>query len=153
MPSQLDSLVRLLGVFPVETLYLLVAWNPIASIVGGVMFGYGMALAGNCGFGALARFGGGDLRSFVIILVMGLSAFAVISGPLAHLRLTIFSQAPVTGELPGIAHLLGNVLGISPLPPALLIGLAFIALALSSADMRSSPDKVFWGAVVGLAIV
>ena len=44
------------------TVYHSVAWNPLASILGGALFGYGMALAGNCGFGALARFGGGDGR-------------------------------------------------------------------------------------------
>ena len=51
--------------------YLSITWLPWASVIGGLMFGYGMALAGNCGFGAIARLGGGDLRSFVIVLVMG----------------------------------------------------------------------------------
>jgi uncharacterized membrane protein YedE/YeeE len=44
-----------------RTLYASSVWNPAASIVGGLVFGYGMAIAGNCGFGALARLGGGDL--------------------------------------------------------------------------------------------
>ncbi|MDO7629600.1 MAG: YeeE/YedE family protein, partial [Loktanella sp.] len=57
------------------TAYLSQSLNIPASIIGGLMFGYGMALAGNCGFGALARLGGGDLRSFVIVLVIGLSAY------------------------------------------------------------------------------
>ena len=54
------------------TLYLAVAWNPWANIFGGLLFGYGMALAGNCGYGALARLGGGDIRAFMIVMVMGL---------------------------------------------------------------------------------
>ena len=29
--------------------YLALRWNPLASIVGGLLFGYGMALAGTCG--------------------------------------------------------------------------------------------------------
>lgn len=136
-----------------RTLYLALAWNPWASIVGGLMFGYGMALAGNCGFGALARFGGGDLRSFVIVLVMGLSAFAVLSGPLAWLRVEVFPQDPVIGPLPGIAHLLGRVLHISPTVPAFLIGAAFIGVALADRRMRESPAMIFWGGVVGVAIV
>ncbi len=69
------------GLLPTEeTVYLRLNWNPLASVVGGLLFGYGMALSGNCGFGALARLGGGDLRSFVIVLVMGLSAYVAISG-------------------------------------------------------------------------
>ncbi|MEP0565476.1 MAG: YeeE/YedE thiosulfate transporter family protein, partial [Paracoccaceae bacterium] len=60
-----------------ETAYLNRVWNPVATVLGGLMFGYGMALSGNCGYGALARLGGGDLRSFVIVIVMGLSAYFV----------------------------------------------------------------------------
>ena len=56
-----------------ETFYHQIAWNPLASIAGGLIFGYGMALAGNCGFGALVRFGGGDLRSLVVVVVMGIA--------------------------------------------------------------------------------
>ena len=40
---------------PIRTTYLAQTWNPIGSIVGGLMFGYGMAISGNCGYGALAR--------------------------------------------------------------------------------------------------
>ena len=38
-----------------QIVYLDRVWNPIASVLGGLMFGYGMALSGNCGYGALAR--------------------------------------------------------------------------------------------------
>ena len=73
-----------------DTAYLDRVWNPLGTIIGGLMFGYGMALSGNCGYGALARLGGGDLRSFVIVIVMGLSAYFVMSGPLAHARVWLF---------------------------------------------------------------
>lgn len=143
-----------LGAVPAEqTLYLMLAWNPAASVLGGLMFGYGMALAGNCGFGALARFGGGDLRSFVIVLVMGLSSFAVLSGPLAELRIALFPPTPSLELLPGFAHLIAGATGVSPLFPALLLGSVLIAWALSTRRMIESPKMIFWGAVVGLAIV
>ncbi|HCI06082.1 MAG TPA: YeeE/YedE family protein, partial [Sulfitobacter sp.] len=42
-----------LGLLDLElTLNLSRSWNPLASIFGGLVFGYGMALAGNCGYGA-----------------------------------------------------------------------------------------------------
>ena len=44
---------------PIETPYLSQAFNPLAAVLGGALFGYGMALAGSCGYGALARLGGG----------------------------------------------------------------------------------------------
>src|SRR5512144_2598408 len=46
------------------------------AIIGGLMFGVGMALVGTCGFGTLVRIGSGDLRAIVVFLVLGLSALA-----------------------------------------------------------------------------
>ncbi|MGC1427421.1 MAG: YeeE/YedE thiosulfate transporter family protein, partial [Albidovulum sp.] len=79
-----------------HTLYLSRGWNPLANIFGGLLFGYGMALAGNCGYGALARVGGGDLRSVLIVLVMGLSAYVTLGGPLSALRIWAFGAPEPT---------------------------------------------------------
>ena len=135
-----------------ETAYLDRVWNPIGTIVGGLMFGYGMALCGNCGYGALARLGGGDLRSFVILLVMGLSAYFVMSGPLAHARVWLFSVETGATSPQGISQLMENA-GIAPIVTGLVIGTALFAFALSRAEMRRSYEQVFCGMVVGLAIV
>lgn len=110
-------------------------WNPTASVVGGLLFGYGMAIAGNCGLGALARLGGGDLRSLVILLVMGLAALAALSGPLASLRLVLFP--------PGVG------LATTGLPPAagLVLGPALLAISL-----RGGRAALLWGGLVGLAV-
>jgi uncharacterized membrane protein YedE/YeeE len=136
-----------------RTAYLGQAWNPLGSIIGGLLFGYGMALAGNCGYGALARLGGGDLRSFVIVLVLGLSAYVFLSGPLAQARVWLFPVDAAAGAPQGLGALLERSLGLSPLLTGLVAGTALIALALGSARMRRSPRHIFWGAVVGLAVV
>jgi len=136
-----------------QTAYLDRTWNPIATIIGGLMFGYGMALSGNCGYGALARLGGGDLRSFVIVIVMGLSGYFVMSGPLAQLRVWLFPVEMGADAPQGVGQLLQGMFGISPLITALAIGIAVIAWALTKPDMRGSPKHVFWGFIVGLAVV
>ena len=148
------QLAGLLSVFDgAETAYLDRVWNPLGSVVGGLLFGYGMALSGNCGYGALARLGGGDLRSFVIVIVMGLSAYFVMSGPLAHLRVWLF-PADIGAMTPqGFGQLADAVWGVPPALTGLIIGGAILALALSSRDMRRSPGHVFWGVIVGAAIV
>lgn len=128
-------------------------WNPLAHVVGGLVFGFGMAWAGNCGFGALARLGGGDLRSFVIVLVMGISAYVVMSGPLSGLRLLAFPPDLIATDGPtGIAH---GLAGASGLPPALwgaIAGVAVLALALARPDFRQNRAMVGWGLFVGLVI-
>ena len=138
---------------PEASYYLSIRWMPLASILGGLTFGYGMALAGNCGYGAIARLGGGDFRAFVIVLVMGVAAYATLSGPLAPLRNMAFPQVDVTSEVPpGIAHFLGRALGLSPVHIGLALGALITLGALGSRRFLQDPKSIFWGVVVGLAI-
>ncbi|CTQ52437.1 putative inner membrane protein [Roseibium album] len=136
-----------------STAYLDRVWNPLGSIVGGLMFGYGMALSGNCGYGALARLGGGDLRSFVIVLVMGLSAYFAMSGPLAHARVWLFPAETGATSPQGVSQYLQSNFSIEPAITGLLVGGLLIVIALCSSAFRKSPGQIFWGIVVGLAIV
>ena len=136
-----------------ETAYLDRVWNPIATIVGGLLFGYGMALSGNCGYGALARLGGGDLRSLVIVIVMGLSAYVVMSGPLAHARVWLFPAEVDAVNPQGLSQIVFEEFGISYAFTGSVVGAILILIALSSKDMRRSSGHIFWGTIVGLAIV
>jgi len=137
-----------------NTLYLGRGFNPVAHIAGGLMFGYGMALAGNCGYGALARLGGGDLRSFVIVLVMGIAALATASGPLALLRTTIFPDDLLAlGWPPGIAHSIGHALGVNATVIGIPVGVVIIAIAIRSRSFLGKPSSAIWASVVGLAVV
>lgn len=137
-----------------DTYYLSIRWMPVASILGGLMFGYGMALCGNCGFGAIARLGGGDLRSFVIVLVMGVSTYLVLSGPLAPVRDYLFPQEPVINAVPpGIAHYISEWTGLSVVAIGMTIGIGFVIAALVSPGFRTDKSAVFWSVVVGIAIV
>ncbi|SIQ79543.1 hypothetical protein SAMN05421641_11456 [Paracoccus thiocyanatus] len=127
-----------------------IQWNPLASIIGGLVFGYGMAMAGNCGFGALVRFGSGDLRSLVVVVVMAIVGFIVLSGPLAPLRVLLFPQPEATGPQ-GILHDLG-LLGVPAAVTAALVGLAALAWGLGHAPLRARPGMIAWGVAAGLAI-
>lgn len=126
-----------------ETIYLTQAWNPLASITGGLMFGYGMAMAGSCGFGALARLGGGDMRYFVLSLVIAISAAMAVGGPTAYMRIFLFPVEAAGPETTGIAHVLSQFLAISELVIALAIagaiGLWRFGLRSSEATLKPSP--------------
>ena len=118
-----------------DTAYHRIKWNPIGSIIGGLLFGYGMGLAGNCGFGALAKLAGGDLRSLIILIVMALSSYFILSGPLASLRVMIFPIEISNGSnaLPQLAK---SLLGINPIIIASLISLIFMLWALNYKPLR-----------------
>ena len=136
-----------------QTLYLGQNWNPIASICGGLVFGYGMALAGNCGYGALARVGGGDLRSLLIVLVMGIFAYITLGGPLSSARIWVFGSPEQSTTISTFAHSLAQVSGLAVELCGIAIGVGIIAFTLLSSSLRRSPSYIFWGAIAGLAIV
>ncbi|PZX12822.1 hypothetical protein LX81_03529 [Palleronia aestuarii] len=137
---------------PTESFYLSETWSLAAAILGGLAFGYGMALAGNCGYGALARAGGGDLRSLVIVLVMGLAAYATLSGPLAGLRTSLFPRMEATAPQ-GIAHVLGPLIGMPIWLVGCVIGVVIIAASIvGPVHGVIRLGGLIWGTIVGLAI-
>lgn len=137
-----------------ESIYFSFEWNPWASVVGGLMFGYGMALSGNCGFGALVRTAGGDMRSFVIVLVMAVSAYMAMGGPTAAIRDYLFPNILFDGDTPqGLAHLVGRMMSASPLLPALAIAAVLAVLAFSGGKFRRDGTMILGGTLVGLAVV
>lgn len=133
-----------------NSFYHTIHWNPLASIIGGLVFGYGMAMAGNCGFGALVRFGSGDLRSLVVVVVMAIVGFIVLSGPLAPLRVLLFLQPEANGPQ-GIVHDLG-LMGLPAPVTVALIGVSALAWGLGHAPLRARPQMIAWGAAAGLAV-
>ncbi|UWQ55255.1 YeeE/YedE family protein [Leisingera caerulea] len=136
-----------------QSFYLSIRWMPAASILGGLMFGYGMALSGNCGYGAIARLGGGDLRSFVIVLVMGVSTYVVLAGPLAPVRNYFFAQQDVTNEIPpGLAYYAAAWSGLPLAATGTGAGLLILLLSLANSELRRDRQALFWSAVVGLAV-
>lgn len=133
--------------------YLAHGWNPAAHVFGGLIFGIGMALAGNCGFGALARLGGGDLRAFVIVLVMGISAYVVTSGPLAPLRLLAFPPELIpTDGAAGFGHGIASLFGLPTAAVGMSFGAGVLALSLARQSFLGEYKLIFWGVAVGLAI-
>lgn len=140
-------------VVPTTSFYINQSFAPVALILGGLLFGYGMAMAGNCGFGALARLGGGDLRSFVIVVVMGITAYATISGPGAWVRLLVFPARSTASEPQGIAHFIASISGLPVWGIGMMIGAVVIVLALGRASIRSDRSAIFWSVVVGASVV
>jgi uncharacterized membrane protein YedE/YeeE len=135
-----------------QTIYHSAPFSPVAAILGGTMFGYGMALSGNCGFGALARIGGGDIRAFVMVLVLGVASYVALSGPLASARLLLVDVTSIAPGVRSYSDALEHLTGL----PAALWGLAIatlLAMAILRAPaFRANLKAVFWGSAVGLAI-
>ena len=65
---------------PDKTLYASNRWIWLSALVGGAIFGVGMVLASGCASKALVRVGGGNLKALVVVVVLGVSAFATLKG-------------------------------------------------------------------------
>jgi hypothetical protein len=139
------------GLLNPADIFYLTRWSIVGAVAGGLLFGVGMALAGNCGFGALARIGGGDFRSGVVVVTMGITAYATISGPLSGLRLALVPGQ--SSESPsGIAQMLESAIGLPPLATATLIAALLAGLAMRGADWSEFRPHAIWAAIVGVTI-
>lgn len=132
-------------------------WIWLSALVGGLMFGFGMVLASGCGSKTLVRIGGGNLKSLVVFLVLGLTAWATLKGVTAVLRVatvdTVVVALPTSQDLPSLlAPLLGHGKAALAWALGLLLGGACIAWALAARAVRSF-DNLLGGLGIGVVIV
>jgi len=130
----------------------------LSYIVGGFLFGVGMTLGSGCGSKTLIRIGGGNLKSVVVFVFLGIAAYMTLRGLFGAFRVDVLEKAAVTfpggQDLPSVfAGLLGGdrrtwILVLSP-----LIAGALIAYAYASKEFRASFDYTLGGVVTGLVVV
>ena len=93
-----------------KSIYLQPSFSAPLMFVGGLLFGYGMVLANGCGSRALVLLGRGNLRSFVVVIVLGITAQMTLKGLIAPARILLLqtSQAsPKVISLPALVSLTG----------------------------------------------
>ena len=139
-----------------ESFYLSPLFGLTGAIIGGLAFGFGMALVGTCGFGALVRSGGGSLRSIVVLLVLGLSALAAQRGLIAQARVFIVDDVAINlapSPTQSVGDLLSALTGTDlTIAVAVLAGLGLVAWAFRDAAFRRNKGRIATGMIIGLTI-
>jgi len=126
-----------------------------ALIIGGLMFGFGMALNGTCGMGTLRQIGGGDLRAVITFLVMGVTAMMTMRGVLGAARVSLTDPLAInlgqsaSQRLTALAGFQGSGATIA----AVVFGIVIAAIAFSHRGFRATPRFAVTGAMIGLIIV
>jgi uncharacterized membrane protein YedE/YeeE len=124
--------------------------------LGGLMFGFGMALVGTCAFGSLVRLGGGDLRGLVTIIIYAVAALAIMRGGLVPFRIFVLEGQRVAmpgGVQADLVALVSWLAGVKlRLAVAGLCGLALFAWAFSRRDLFQTPRLLIAGFVLGLGV-
>jgi uncharacterized membrane protein YedE/YeeE len=129
----------------------------LSAIVGGLMFGFGMVLASGCGSKTLVRIGGGNLKSLVVFVVLGMAAFATLKGITGVVRVATVDRVMIDiaggQDLPSLA---ASMMGWGKAQAALvlgaLVGGGLIAWALARAEGRSG-DVLLGGLGIGAVVV
>jgi hypothetical protein len=143
---------------PSESFYLSPSFGWTGAIIGGLAFGFGMALVGTCGFGALVRLGGGSLRSLVVILVLGLSALAAQRGLIGYGRIAVvdglaFDVRQLGAPDQSVGSILSALTGLDlRLATAILVAAALAFWVFRSSDFRKDHGKMIAGTVIGVAV-
>ena len=87
-----------------KSIYLTSNFGWLGHLVGGLCFGIGMTLGSGCGQRTLVRVGGGNLKSLVVLLVLGVTAYTTLRGLLALVRINYIEitspkpSAPATAQ-------------------------------------------------------
>jgi uncharacterized membrane protein YedE/YeeE len=145
-----------------QSMYLSANLGWLGAIVGGGMFGFGMTQTGGCGSRTLVRLGAGNLKSLVVVLVLGLVAYMTLRGIVAPIRVQLENATNIDlkargfqnqniGVIAGAALGLGD--GLSRAVAAIAATAALLTFCFKDAQFRHSAVNVAAGVVIGITIV
>jgi len=132
------------------------SFNWLSCLVGGACFGVGMVLASGCGSKTLIRIGGGNLKSLVVFIVLGLVAYMTMRGVLGVFRVGVLDKVvlvlPGGQDVPALLRLAGVEAQTAFALGVLGIGGGLTAFCLLKRDFWTL-DNLLGGFGVGLAVV
>ena len=144
-----------------SSIYLTSNFGWAGGIIGGVLFGYGMTMAGGCGNKTLVRIGGGNLKSVVVAIIMGIFAYMTLRGLIGLARLELektnidlseTSKLETQSVVEMIARLINAETESIRLAVALVIAGAILFYVFKSAEFRSSATDMAAGLIIGLMV-
>lgn len=143
-----------------KTIYTGASFPILTFLVGGFIFGVGMTLASGCGNKTLLRIGGGNLKSLVVFVFMGVAAIATLKGIFGAFRQGVLTAPAVTTQFDHSQVIPAFFSGIGGLDArgiqiavAVIIALALLIFVFKSSEFRKEIDNNLSGIVIGLIVV
>ncbi len=144
-----------------RSIYTTSTFNWLAFIVGGFIFGIGMVFGSGCGAKSLLRFGGGDLKGLIVVLVIAVTGYMTLRGIFAPARIALNGLGTFDTETVGLANtglqtIFASWFGFeakSSIVVATAVG-AFVLLVFcfSNAKYRKSTKQILTGVSIGLLV-
>jgi uncharacterized protein len=138
-----------------KSIYLQPSFSAPLMFFGGLLFGYGMVMSNGCGSRALVLLGRGNLRSFVVVIVLGIAAEMTLKGLIAPGRIAMAQASQSTAtviSIPALLSTLGFGETAARLIAASIPSAALIVFAFAHAPFRKSPGQLAAGLVVGILV-
>jgi uncharacterized membrane protein YedE/YeeE len=126
----------------------------LGALAGGALFGFGMVLAGGCGNRALVRVGAGNLKSVVVLILLGISAYATLRGLVGAARVASWERTNLDLRSLGFAAQgVPEMLGLPRIVLAGTLATALLAWCFKDGAFRKSGRDVAAGLGIGALIV
>jgi uncharacterized membrane protein YedE/YeeE len=133
----------------------------LSNVLGGFLFGFGMTLASGCGSKTLLRVGAGNLKSLVVLVFLGISAYMTLRGLFALPRANVLDTVRLdfAAMLGAKQSDLGSLAGAVGLGAAaklwvpMVVAAALAAFVFANRDFRATREMIVGGVVIGLVIV
>src|SRR5258707_10442870 len=138
-----------------KSIYLQPSFSAPLMFAGGLLFGYGMVLSNGCGSRALVLLGRGNLRSFVVVIVLGIAAQMTLKGLIAPARIAVLQlsqTSPAIISLPPLLSTLGISETFARTLAASTISGSLIIFAFAHAPFQRAWGQIAAGLAVGLLI-
>ncbi|MDH4021182.1 MAG: YeeE/YedE family protein [Xanthomonadales bacterium] len=145
-----------------EAIYLTPNFGWLGHLLGGFLFGIGMTLASGCANRTLVRVGGGNLKSLVVMIFIGLTAYMTMRGLLSLVKTNVIEVTNVNLAAHGISDqgigtLVSNAIGFENSLlfrglVVLILGCGLIAFSLKGRELKSNFNNILAGVAIGLII-
>jgi uncharacterized membrane protein YedE/YeeE len=128
-------------------------------IFGGLLFGIGMTLGSGCGQKTLTRVGTGNLKSLVVLLMLGFTAYMTLRGVTALFRIATVEGTAIDLGAAGfqdqsVATFISRATGLgntaAVILSTLVIGVGLIWYAFKDSAFRGNFNAILAGMVIGL---
>ncbi|HTE99891.1 MAG TPA: YeeE/YedE family protein, partial [Bradyrhizobium sp.] len=138
-----------------KSIYLQPSFSAPLMFFGGLLFGYGMVLSNGCGSRALVLLGRGNLRSFVVVIVLGITAQMTLKGLVAPTRIVLLQWSQMTPSVTTLPALLAKI-GINEIYARMVaasaLSGALIIFAFAHARFQRAWGQIAAGFAVGILV-
>lgn len=133
----------------------------LSLLMGGVLFGIGMTIAGGCANRNLVRLGGGSIRSLVVLTFLAIASYMALKGLFAQWRASWLDPVRVDLAAYGwtdgsLATAVAKATGLAPKPALALtvsvVVAALVAFVFKDRRFRGNVRQVTGAIVLGLVI-